>query len=219
MIWAVLARSSYMLMIQTFLLRTVALTVTPNVGEFENQLTRIPTKQDYWMPKAIEQELLGELKTLLPMGRERNPEFSRYNANKIRNNMIGNDAYSLDRSVEMTPRERGNIQKKSFSTWIPSCSCESTKDVVFLGEDYSPMGLESQSCSGNCDPPYECKPVYYAVPVLRKVDDHDATPRWVPRRVNITTSCVCVADSVDPNYGGPNYGGPNYGVPNYGGPK
>ncbi|KAJ2946928.1 hypothetical protein O0L34_g16270 [Tuta absoluta] len=203
----VLACTSYFLISQSLLPRSEALRITPNVAdklETENQRIR---QKDYRNQKAFDDGLLASmdnLAELLPMIREVDPE------RQTRNEIIRKDDYLLDNSVET--RDRSNLRKKSFSSRAPSCSCESSREMIFLGEDYFPIRLESHKCLGNCAPPYQCKAVYYWVSVLKRAKPHHSRLStiemadeihpggWEAQRVNVTTSCACTAEYIDPNY-------------------
>ncbi|KAI5644085.1 hypothetical protein NE865_03996 [Phthorimaea operculella] len=207
----VLACTGYLLLSQTLLPRTAALRITPNVAdEFVAENHRIRRK-DYRNQRVFDEGLLtnmDNLAELLPIVREADSEGQ--SSHDMRNDMIRKDAYFLDNSIET--RERGSLRKKSFSSRAPSCNCESTRETILLGEDYFPIRLESRKCLGNCAPPYQCKAVYYWVPVLKKMKPHhsrisalevpDEIPPggWESQRVNVTTSCVCTAEYTDPNF-------------------
>ncbi|KAI5640881.1 hypothetical protein NE865_06757 [Phthorimaea operculella] len=174
---------SCLLMVQSLLPRTAGSRVALNVDEYRS--------------RAGQAAMLEDL-TLMVRDLERSY------ANKIRNELIRNELYALETSAEATPRGRA-ITKKNYSSFVPSCSCESITETVLLGEDYYPMGLQTQRCTGNCVPPYQCKAVHYWVAVLKKMKGpqsgagaHPTTAaavwEWEPRRVNVTTSCVCAAN-------------------------
>ncbi|KAJ2954181.1 hypothetical protein O0L34_g2415 [Tuta absoluta] len=187
-----------------------------------------PNEQEYWS-RAEQAAMLDSMDHLADLSLMMVRDMERGYAEKIRNDLMRNELYSLETIADATPRRRGAITKKNYSSFVPSCSCESSTETILLGEEYFPIGLQSQRCTGNCAPPYECKPVQYWVAVLKKVKNqqsgaHSAAAgtsgaagaagapaaagasgasgaavvgwEWEPRRVNVTTSCVCAADAV-----------------------
>ncbi|XP_026328329.1 prothoracicotropic hormone-like [Hyposmocoma kahamanoa] len=219
----VTACSSFLLIIQIFTPKVVAMRKLPDADEFmiENQRTRTHTRQNYVFQRDRDEEMSGGMENTgpayvtEPLDPDPNPEELPALIVDYAN-MIRNDIILLDNSVETRTRKRGNVRSKYDDREImglPPCSCESHSKEINLIEKYGtsvyPSTLKTTQCNDTmCSTGYRCKRTYYNVIVLKKKtrsnekgDDKlpDDFTLWVALKEKITTGCSCIVGGSELN--------------------